>query len=53
MVDEQTAIQVIDLVLDTYREQPVGLDSERLAVDVQCSNPDAFCPSYRLEYSRD
>ena len=45
VVDEQLALEVIHLVLDADREQPVGLELERLAVAVECAH--ARCVSAR------
>src|SRR5690606_29680247 len=35
IVDEQLAVEVIQLVLDAYRQQAIGVHLERLAVSVQ------------------
>ena len=42
VIDEQFAVEVVDLVLDAYREQTVGLHLEGLAVAIERPDADAF-----------
>src|SRR5690606_29551679 len=53
IVDEQLALEVIHLVLDALREQPVRLELERLAVLVERPDLDPLGPLDELVQPRD
>ena len=53
MVDEEAAVEVIDLVLNADGEQAVGVELEARAVAIECPHPDSICTSHGFEESRD
>src|SRR5690606_37561032 len=44
IVDEQFAVEMIDLVLDAHRQQSLGLDLEWLSFPVERPHPDPLGP---------
>jgi hypothetical protein len=52
VVDEDLSLQVIQLVLDAYREEAVGLELERLAVTVERAHGDTLGALHLVEDAR-
>ena len=44
MLDEQDAVQMVDLVLDAHGQQAIGIDGEGLAVEIQRRDGDGVGP---------
>src|SRR5690606_39244794 len=53
VVHEQLALEVIDFVLDAYRQQPVDLELDRFAVQSQRAQADPLRAGHGLIESRD
>ena len=50
MIDEQDAVEVIDLVLQAGGEQPVGLDFVRRALEVEANGLMATCLQHEIDH---
>src|SRR5687768_2958315 len=52
VVDEQLAVEMIDLVLNAHGEQPVGVELDLLAVAVQGTHADLLRARHLVEVTR-